>query len=211
MYLGIALTGAAAAYFLPTILVELGWTALKAQYMSIPIHMCSLVFAALSGYLSDHFKIRSPFVIVPNFFSLLGYALLLSHNSISVRVRYMALFFVNSGCFASIGVTVSWLNNNILGSKRRGISTAVLLATGGCGSVIGSTVYLKHEAPRYITGFSVSISCVVLTQICAVGYLTYAWYENKQKSIGARNHLLDLPQDQQDALGDKHPSYHYTY
>jgi hypothetical protein len=211
MYLGIALTGAAASYFLPTILVELGWTALKAQYMSIPIHMCSLVCAVISGYLSDRLKIRSPFVIIPNCFCILGYALLLSQNTISVRVRYMALFFVTSGCFASIGVAVSWLNNNIVGSKRRGISTAVLLATGSCGSVIGSNVYLRREAPRYVTGYSVSIACVVLTQISAVGYLAYAWYQNKQKRIGARNHLLDLPQDQQDALGDKHPSYRYTY
>jgi len=119
----------------------------------------------------------------------------------------MALFFVTSGCFGALGATVSWLNNNILGSKRRGISTAVLLATGSCDSLIGSNVYLKHEVPRYVTGYCVSISCVILTEIRAVGYLTYAWYENKQKRIGARNYLLDLQRDQQDALGDKHPSY----
>lgn len=211
MYFGTAVTSASGAYFLPSILRDLGWTSLKAQYMSIPIWMSAVVWAIGCGFLSDYANNRYAFCIGPLMLTVIGYALLISQKEIAVGVRYMALFFVISGVFGAYVVPLTWMNNNIVGSKRRGISTAIVLGFGNCGSIVGSNVYLSNEAPYYRTGYSVGLSMIILTQLAATAFFVYVWYENNQKETGKRDHLLNLSQDEQDALGDKHPAYRYTY
>ena len=211
MYFGTAVTGSSFSYFLPTILKELGWTSLKAQYMSIPIWMAAWIVSVIIGFAADALKIRWVFSVGPLCFSVIGYALLICQQHISVAIRYMALFFVIGGCYAAVTVSLTWLVNNIVGTKRRGISTAILLAVGNCGSVLGSNVYLSDQAPLYPTGYGVSLGAIVLTQVAAISYLLYVWHENKQKEAGKRDYLLSLPADERDALGDRHPAYRYAY
>lgn len=211
MYFGTAVTGSSSSYFLPSILKDLGWTSLKAQYMSIPIWMTAFVTSIIIGFASDMLNHRFAFSVGPLCLSVIGYALLLAQENITVGVKYMALFFVISGCYGAITVSLTWLNNNILGKKRRGISIGIMLAFGNCGSILGSNVYLADEAPLYPTGYSVSLAMIILTQLAAICYFFYARYENRQKEAGARDHFRSFPQAERTALGDKDPAYRYTY
>lgn len=205
------MTGASSGYFLPTILRDLGWTSLKAQYMSIPVWVMAAVVSILVGFCSDRAKHRYGFVVGPLCLCVVGYAILLAQKTVTVGVRFMAVFFVVGGCFASITISLTWLNNNIVGSRRRGISTAIMLAFGNCGSIVGSNVYLADEAPWYQTGYAVALAAIVMSQLSATFYLLYVWRENKAKERGDRNHLLSLSPEEQDALADKHVNYRYTY
>ncbi|OAP60193.1 hypothetical protein AYL99_05195 [Fonsecaea erecta] len=211
MYFGTAVTGSSSSYFLPTILKELGWTSLKAQYMSIPVWMTAWVASVIVGFGSDWMNHRWAFSVGPLTVAVIGYILLLCQDHISVGVKYFALFLIITGVWSAITLSLTWLNNNIMGKRRRGVATAILLAVGNCGSILGSNVYLSSEAPKYPTGYAVSLSSTILCQLAATGFLIYAWYENKQKASGARDHLLALPMEEQAALGDKHPEYRYTY
>lgn len=205
------MTGASSGYFLPTILHDLGWTSLKAQYMSIPVWITAWAVSIVVGFCSDKAKHRYGFVVGPLCFCLVGYAIMLDQKSVNVEVRFMAVFFLVSGCFASITVSLTWLNNNIIGTRRRGISTGIILAVGNCGSIIGSNVYLASEAPWYPTGYSVSLAAIIVSQVSATFYLLYVRRENKAKERGERDHLLLLSPEEQDALADKHVNYRYTY
>jgi hypothetical protein len=211
MYFGTSVTGAASSFFLPSILKQFGWTSLKAQYMSIPVWCVAWVLQVANGFASDHTQKRWPFFFFPMCFSVIGYALLLSQKNLSLGVRYMSTFFVVAGCWAALAMTMTWLNNNSVGKKRRGIASASILAIGNIGSIVGSNVYLGPEAPQYVTGYSVSLTTIILAQLAATGYLFFAIYENRAKASGARDHLLTLPEADLAALGEKHPSYKYTY
>lgn len=210
MYFGIALTGNATQYFLPSILKQLGWTALKAQYMSIPIWLVTWATSIVVGYLSDRFQIRSAFLVGSLSVSMVGLSLLLAQQHITVGVRYMSLFLVTIGIFSSLGMSVTWMNNNIVGKKRRGISTAICLAIGNSGGLVGSNVYLSSQAPRYPVGYGVSLGGVFLAAGSALALVVCLWRENKAKDRGDRDHLLSLPANEQAALADQHPSYRYT-
>lgn len=211
MYFGTAVTGSSSSYFLPTILKELGWTSLKAQYMSIPVWMTAWVTSLIVGFSSDWLTHRWAFSVGPLMVAVVGYIILLAQDHVSVGVKFMALFFIICGVWSAITLSLTWLNNNILGSRRRGISTAIMLAVGNIGSILGSNVYLANEAPKYPTGYAVSLSMTILAQIAATCFLAYAWYQNRQKAKGARDHLLSLPQEALILLADKHPAYRYTY
>ncbi len=211
MYFGTAITGSASAYFLPSILLQFGWTSVEAQYMSIPVWVVASVVTIIIGIISDKVKVRWIFAVGPLSLSVCGYAILLAQKHVSVAVRYTAIYFIISGNFAAITVSLTWINNNVVGSKRRGMSTAILLGFGNIGSITGSLVYLSWEAPYYHTGYGISLAGHLLTITSAIGYFTYCRYENRTKEAGERDHLLSLPKDEVDALGDKHPLYRYTY
>lgn len=179
--------------------------------MSIPVWITAWAISIVVGYCSDKTKHRYGFVMGPLCFCLVGYAILLAQKSVVVGVRFMAVFFLVGGCFASITISLTWLNNNIVGSRRRGISTAIMLAVGNCGSIVGSNVYLASEAPWYPTGYSVSLAGVVISQVCATIYLLHVRRENKAKERGERDAHLSLTREEQDALADKHVNYRYTY
>ena len=212
IYFGCAVTSSASAYFFPSILVDLGWTALKAQYMLIPISMAGLVTTVSIGFLSDHTRHRYGFAVGPLFLVVIGYILLLiPHDQIQVGVRYFALYLLTCGVFAATTISMTWMNNNIVGAKRRGISIGIMLGFGNCGSILGSNIFLTRQAPVYRIGFGVALGATVLAQITATILFVYVWWENKQKATGKRDHLLTLSNDQQNALADKHPNYRYTY
>lgn len=197
---------------MPVILYDLGWTALKAQYMSIPISLVGLVTTVAIGFISDRLNHRYFFAVGPLCVTVIGYIILmLPQDQIAVPVRYMALFFLISGCFGATTISISWMNNNIVGSKRRGISIGFMLGMGNCGSIVGANVFLVRESPVYRTGYSVALASTILAAIAATVYLVYLWWENKQKASGKRNHLLGLPEHEQNELADKHPNYRYTY
>lgn len=205
------MTSSAAAYFFPSILVDLGWTALKAQYMLIPISLVALVTTVMTGFLSDHFRHRFAFAVGPLFIVVIGYILLLlPHSQIAVSVRYMSLYFLMIGCFAATTISMTWMNNNIVGAKRRGISIGIMLGFGNCGSILGSNIFLTRQAPVYRIGFGVALGSTVLAQLAATAYFVHVWWENKQKAMGKRDHLLSLSTDEQNKLADKHPGYRYT-
>lgn len=211
MYFGTSVTGAASSFFLPSILKQFGWTSIKAQYMSIPVWLVAWILQIINGFASDKTQKRWPFFFFPMCVSVIGYALLLAQRNMAVGVRYMATFFVVAGCWSALAMTMTWLNNNSVGKKKRGIASATILAIGNTGSIVGSNVFLVTEAPRYVTGYSVALTTTVLAQLAATGYLFYALSENKAKSLGARDHLLTLPENEKANLGEKHPSYKYTY
>ncbi|KIV93471.1 hypothetical protein PV10_04683 [Exophiala mesophila] len=211
MYFGTSVTGAASSFFLPSILRQFGWTSIKAQYMSIPVWLVAWILQIFNGFASDKVHRRWPFFFFPLCLSVIGYALLLGQRNLALGVRYMATFFVVSGCWAALAMTMTWLNNNSVGKKRRGVASAAILAIGNTGSIMGSFIFLAAEAPRYTTGYSVALVTVILAQTAATGYLFHAIHENKAKARGARDHLLALPESEQAELGSKHPSYRYTY
>lgn len=49
--------------FLPTIIANLGYTASKAQLMTVPIYITAAVLAVIFAYISDKVGKRSPFII----------------------------------------------------------------------------------------------------------------------------------------------------
>lgn len=210
MYFGCAATANSAGFFFPTILKELGWTSSKAQYMSIPIWLTAFVVAVISGKLSDHYKHRYAFAAVGFLVTTIGYSILRAGAHVSVSVRYMACFFVPSGNFVAQAISITWLNNNIVGKKRRGISVALLMGLGNTGALLGANVFLQNEAPYYRSGYDVMLGLTLLGLVSATACYVYLWHENEQKRKGKRDYLLSLPSEELLQLGERHPSFKFT-
>ncbi|PGH29978.1 hypothetical protein GX50_07278 [[Emmonsia] crescens] len=211
MYIGIVNSGYAVSFFTPTILNELGWTALNAQLMAVPIFACGACTAMLTAVISDRMRHRFTFTILGCIIASVGYIILLRQQSVSLGVRYFAVFAISAGSFMAHPITITWLSNNMGGHYKRGISSAMQIGIGNSGGLIASNLFFPSEAPRYPTGYGVSLALIWVCAATCIAFFLYLYRENRLRAQGLRDHLLQLPEDEVNNLGDDHPSFRFTY
>ena len=131
MYLGVVNTGYSTSFFIPTILNELGWTAVHAQVMSIPIYIVAAVICLITALLTDRLRHRYAFTMVGIAVASIGYIILLEQESVSVRGRYVAVYLVVTSYYITQPITLIWLSNNMGGHYKRSINAAMLPCRSG--------------------------------------------------------------------------------
>jgi hypothetical protein len=147
IYLGITVSGYATALFVPTIVKSLGYSGVQAQVHSIPVWVVAAVVTLATALLTDRLKhphavyavdvflriltggtSRYGFVLFGVIFASIGYIILLAQGPLAtkkdssaglpVNVRYMAVFFVCTGCYIVQPLTILWLANSLSGHYK---------------------------------------------------------------------------------------------
>lgn len=211
MYLGVINTAYSIVFFTPTILKQLGWTAIRAQVYSIPIYAVSLVVTLIAAICTDRLRHRYAFAIFGVLLATIGFAILLAQEYVSVSARYVAIFLVAAGANVTQPVTLVWLNNNLAGHYKRSIGMAMQVGVGNCGGIIASNIYITAQAPTYPVGFGVSLALLWLCALACTVFLLALRMENKKRDRGERDDRYNLPKEELDNLGDDHPAFRFTY
>ena len=150
--------------------------------MTVPPYFggaCSTIFFA---WLSDRYKRRWVFIVIPFSIALVGYIAMLSipHPRLP-GVTYFFLFFITSGLYASIIGTVSWVGNNLAPSFKRALGMAFLMSVGNLGGTVGSNIFLEEQAPRYWLGYGISIGTITAAIISTVLMKLLTQRTNRQR------------------------------
>ncbi|KAL4809465.1 major facilitator superfamily domain-containing protein [Aspergillus unguis] len=211
MYFGIVNTGYAVSFFTPTILQQLGWTAIRAQVMSIPIYAVSMVITLSTAWVSDRLAHRYLFTLAGVLIATIGYVLLLNQASIPVGARYFALFAITGGGYLTQPILMGWLSNNMAGHYKQSIASAMQIGFGNCGGLVASNVFFDSEAPGYKTGYGVSLGMVWVCGVACAVFLGYLARENKLRQKGKRDWRLGLEESERGNLGDDYPGFRFTY
>ncbi|KAH7035474.1 major facilitator superfamily domain-containing protein [Microdochium trichocladiopsis] len=207
-YMGIVNNGYAGSFFIPTILNQMGFKAADAQIRTIPVYVVATVLCLGSAWLADRLRHRFAFTLLGIAVATVGYILLLCQNSLSVGVRYFALFLIVGGGYITQPVVLGWLSNTMSGHYKRSISAAVQVGVGNVGGFVASNVFFDREAPRYVTGYSVSLGMIAICAIACTALYVLLSMENKKRDRGERDHRLQEPDAHN--LGDDHPDWRYT-
>ncbi|KAH8822078.1 major facilitator superfamily domain-containing protein [Xylogone sp. PMI_703] len=211
MYLGIVTTSYSGAFFTPTVLQQLGWTSVRAQIMSIPTFVVAAICALSSAMLSDKLKHRLAFIIGGCLLATIGYVILLNMHHVKVGVRYFALYAIVAGGYIAQPIALIWLSNNVAGHYKIAIAPAMQVGLGNCGGTIASNVFIESQAPTYPLGFGLGLGLVWLCACSATMFLFYIHRENRLRDEGKQDERYNLPEDEQNNLGDDHPSFRFTY
>ncbi|KAJ3531509.1 hypothetical protein NM208_g8847 [Fusarium decemcellulare] len=211
MYLGIVTTSYSGSFFTPTILKQLGWTSIRAQIMSIPIFLFATVCALVSAIASDKMKHRFGFIIGGCLFATIGYVILLNMMSVSVGVRYFALFCIVGGGYIAQPIVLVWASNNNSGHYKVGVASAMQVGLGNSGGIIASNMFVTGQAPKYPLGFGLGLGLVWLCVLSSVVFLFYIRRENRLRDEGKRDDRYNLPEDERNNLGDDHPAFRFTF
>ena len=211
MYIGVTTTGYGTSFFTPTILSQLGWTAVRAQVLSIPIYIVAAVTCLVSAVLTDRLRHRYAFAMFGVVTASIGYIILLAQASVSVAVRYFAVYLIMAGGYITQPITLVWLSNNMGGHYKRSINAAMQIGFGNIGGIIASNIFITTQKPRYPVGYGVSLAmiwmCGSACTILALGLRI----ENKKRERGERDARLSLPEEEVENLGDDHPRFRFTY
>lgn len=100
--------------------------------------------------------------------------------------------------------------NQVVGNVKRGTTTAFAVSCGQIGGIISAVIFPKSDGPMYVTGISTCIAFQGVAILAAANMWFFCSYENKQREMGKKDYLRDLPEDELNKLGEKHPDFRYT-
>lgn len=175
--------------FLPTIVHDLGYTATKAQLLSVPPYAAAAILTVTIGYVADKTRQRGLCNICVSLLGIVGFSMLLGGNS--AGVRYAGTFLGALGIYPCIANTISWASNNTEGVYKRGVALGIIIGWGNLNGIVSSNIYRAEDSPRYAPGHGT-----------VLGYLVFALFggsvlqhlllrrENAKRLAGKRDHWI---------------------
>ncbi|KAI9926675.1 hypothetical protein MW887_003768 [Aspergillus wentii] len=214
IYIGITVSGYATSLFIPSIVKSLGYSGIQSQIHSIPVWVVAAVVTLIVSYLTDRLKHRYGFMMFGIVFASIGYIILLCQGPLSgglnVHVRYMAVFFVTTGCYIVQPVAIVWMANNLAGHYKLAIGLAIQIGFGNIGGIIASNIFNSDDSPRYFVGYGVSLAMMVFCGIMSTIFAAGLMIENKKRDEGKRDDRLQLDKNVLDNLGDDDPRFRFS-
>ncbi|QKX62977.1 uncharacterized protein TRUGW13939_10145 [Talaromyces rugulosus] len=203
------------SYTLPTMVKNLGYSAVKAQAMTTPPYIFATCVCVLVGVLSDRFQQRFYSIMGAYTLGLIGIVILwiTTHYSHLSGVSYFAIFLAAAGYSAQAPIVGAWTSVNVTNPSKRAAAIGLLMLLGSVGGgSIGSNIYLSNEAPTYPLGFGFSVGATVLGAMIPA---TIHWYllrrENKRRDgLDVAAIEREYTNEQLGELGEDSPLFRFT-
>ncbi|KAF3926560.1 hypothetical protein AA313_de0202737 [Arthrobotrys entomopaga] len=170
--------------FLPTIINEMGNTALASQALSAPPYVVAFVTVILVSYFSDRLHSRGIFVINCALAGAFGYGVLAFAPQLGLldwKWRYAAVYFAASGIFSAIAIIIPWTVGNSESAEGRGTGVAILNLVGQCGPLLGTRLYPVRDGPYYTFGMTICGVFMMAVAGLAFGLRIMLAKENKKR------------------------------
>ncbi|EEH06804.1 conserved hypothetical protein [Histoplasma capsulatum G186AR] len=179
--------------FLPTIMKDMGYSALTSQALSAPPYILSFLVVLLTGSLSDRHRSRSPYLITHALISATAYLTIAlaghfhSHlsSTLQILIRYIAIYPATAGFFSSITIIVTWTMDNQPAKEAKGTGMAILNIIGQCGPLVGTRLYPRADGPWYVRGMAVCALFMLLVAALALVLRVLLQRENERARAGA--------------------------
>lgn len=169
--------------FLPTIIRDMGHSAIASQALSAPPYLASFLIVILTAWFSDRLRNRSYFVCFHALLSASGYAFIAIAGAVGLGTwwRYAAIYPAAIGFFSVITIIITWTINNQESESKQGAGFAMLQFIGQCGPLVGTRLYPDSDAPMYVKGMSICAGAMVVVAILAICLRVYLKRENAAK------------------------------
>ncbi|VUC31396.1 unnamed protein product [Clonostachys rosea] len=202
-------------FTLPTIVKGMGFTSTNAQLMTAPAYVAGGISSILFARMSDHFHWRMPSCVAPLTIMTIGYAIIMGLQGdlkgSHIGPGYFAIVLTTIGIYPLNPAGSAWAGSNLAPTNRRAIGVAFNICVGNLGGIVGSYMYLDKEAPRYQTGFGLSLAfggtAIIVALLLELSYKL----GNDRKAKLTEEEIRDkYTEDDLLKLGDKSPLFKYT-
>ncbi|KAK8867667.1 major facilitator superfamily domain-containing protein [Apiospora arundinis] len=204
--------------FLPTIISSLGYTAAKAQLLTVPPYAFAFFTTIALAILSERTGQRALFIAGSSLFGAVGYAILLGNTHPRDRpgLSYAGTFFAAGGIYPAVALVLSWPAINVSGQTKRAVANAMQISIGNLGAVLGTQLYRSADGPRFVVGHSFALA-YLLANVVVVSLL---WWrlrrENRRRDeVAARlsdgNVAAPVVEGFSDWKGDTDPRWRFEY
>ncbi|KAJ0359942.1 hypothetical protein COL26b_014224 [Colletotrichum chrysophilum] len=197
--------------FLPTIIKNLGYTAAKAQLLTIPPYALAFATTLTVAIYSERTGRRAFFIMGSSAFAAIGYIILLANTDPAGKpgVSYLGTFFAAGGIYPATALVLSWPAINVSGQTKRAVGNAMQITIGNLGAVMGTQLYRSNDGPRYIVGHSLALAYLIANiAVCAVLYFVLKGENKRREAIAEEVNAIG---DLSDWPGDKDPRWRFQY
>jgi MFS family permease len=201
------INGYAVSLFTPTIVHDLGYSAAKAQLLSVPPFACAGVVTIIICFYSDKANLRGPFVVLCSMISMTGF--IIAYNTSKPGPGYAATFFAACGAYPNAAIVLAWAGGNAGGNMKRGIVLALVIGLGNLGGICSSFIY--YQPPRFHTGHGTVMGCLGTGIVCScIMMWKYKRLNREKEELCAREGINESMKDMYRDLADKSPLFRYV-
>ncbi|KXN86821.1 hypothetical protein AN958_09557 [Leucoagaricus sp. SymC.cos] len=194
------------AYFTPSIVQSLGYTASDAQLMTVPPFAVAFVTATISAWISDRYHCRGLIMVISSLMCVIGFAMFLGSKRHSVQ--YGSLFFSIPGTYIVAPTISTWLANNATPHTRRASAIAIGFILTNSGGILATWLLGSLSPPPRYT--KATITLLVFSIMMAVFSALNWWYlwDQNRKKRAIRQTMTRSQEDPR--LGDKSAWFEYN-
>ncbi|KAF8168455.1 high-affinity nicotinic acid transporter [Crassisporium funariophilum] len=160
MFLASTVPAYAIGFFVTIILKGMGYTETLALILTAPPGIFAAMSCFFFAWLSDKTRSRALWMVVQNLICIAGLAI--AAYAKSNPLRYFGLFLVNAGATGCVPAVLAYSANNITSHTKRSVQTAAIIASGGIGGIMATTVFRQKDFPRYVNGMWATIGLQLL-------------------------------------------------
>lgn len=173
----VALSGLSS--FLPAIVKSMGYSAVHAQILTVPVYAVAFVSTLLFTWLSDVTHMRGPWLMFLSSVSLIGLIMLTTVKQ-NNAARYAGVCLMGLGMYPSVMIIVTWLAINTRNFTHRATYSAVTNAVAQ--GIVAGVVQTFNTPPYYFRGLHVALALVALMiPTAAFGSLYVRWVNRKKR------------------------------
>ncbi|RMZ82395.1 hypothetical protein DV737_g2062, partial [Chaetothyriales sp. CBS 132003] len=193
MFFSVNVSFASLPVFLPTIINAMNFSPLASQALAAPPYLCAFFFLLAVAYKSDHVRdSRALFLIAAATLSASSYAAIslagAMHarlgDTVSITIRYIAVYGAAMGLFAAVTLIITWTLNNQASAEAKGTGMVVLNLVGQCGPLLGVRLFPKTQGPEYVPGMAVCAAFMTGVAFLSGGLRWWLARENRRNSSG---------------------------
>lgn len=173
------------SYFLPVILVGMGYTGGQANALSAPPAVAAALIAFGFAWIGDKKRLRAPIIAIQCIIVIVG--LMLVSYATNNGVRYFGAFLGVAGGQGNVPAILAYQSNNIRSQSKRAVGSALQIGFGAIGGILASTTFRQKDAPRYATGLWVSAGLQLYMLAVLVATTLFFWKKNKQADTKTAN------------------------
>ncbi|KDR84326.1 hypothetical protein GALMADRAFT_707697 [Galerina marginata CBS 339.88] len=194
------------AYFTPSIVQGLGYTAERAQLMSVPPFAVAFLLSMIGAYVSDRFRCRGFVVLFSSLLCIIGFGMFLGLTK--HKFQYASLFFSIPGTYLAAPTLSTWSANNAAPYTRRATAIAIGFIMTNSGGILATWLLGSLSVgPRYILATKVLLSFSILMGVFSAMNTWYLWDQNKKKAIIRQTSTRE---QEKPGLGDRSAWFKYA-
>lgn len=166
---------------LPSIVQGLGYTATKANFLTVPIYITACLLSLGVAFWADRKNTRFIPLIAAYCVMFIGFLIALVHPKDAPGVAYAGIFIAACGIYPAFPGMITWFSNNVASSGKRAIAMALHIGLGSFGGAMGPNFYRHQDAPVYRLGNGLNLMFVGLGILAQLAVFTSYKHINRKR------------------------------
>ncbi|KXN83912.1 hypothetical protein AN958_00992 [Leucoagaricus sp. SymC.cos] len=175
--------------FTPSIINQLGYTATKANLLSVPVYAWGCLMTLVIGVYADRLGRRCLVNLCLFGIGLAGYTILICSRT--PALSYFAVFLAISAIYPTIPNSVAWVAGNVEGAYKRSVTLGMAIGFGNINGAVTSNIYRAEDRPWYRLGHGIVLAYIGIGFFSSILFAVLLHQENLKRERGERDEIIE--------------------